>query len=156
MAPEGGTEGRRIRERKGEEIRQHLVRAGVDRRSAQAKIYGRARHSNQIISGGIHDGDSTAAISKVDAVVPGLYQISSPLTALPSKGLVTLASTLPLRASKTVPQLVIKRSPGRRASPAGPPPSHVVGRFRFLELEPGFERTADDVASQSGVLGAAS
>jgi hypothetical protein len=29
-------------------------------------------------------------------------------------------------------------------------------RFRFLELEPGFERTADDVASQSGVLGAAS
>src|SRR5260370_40418508 len=72
MAPEGGTEGRRIRERKGEEIRQHLVRAGVDRRSAQAKIYGRARHSNQIISGGIHDGDSTAAISKVDAVVPGV------------------------------------------------------------------------------------
>src|SRR5260370_18337956 len=72
MAPEGGTEGRRIRERKGEEIRQHLVRAGVDRRSAQAKIYGRARHSNQIISGGIHNGHSTAAISKEDAVVPGV------------------------------------------------------------------------------------
>lgn len=34
--------------------------------------------------------------------------------------------------------------------------SFTAFRFRFLELEPGFERTADDVASQSDVLGAAS
>jgi hypothetical protein len=36
------------------------------------------------------------------------------------------------------------------------PSSFAAFRFRFLELEPGFERTADDVASQSDVLGAAS
>jgi hypothetical protein len=41
-----------------------------------------------------------------------------------------------------------KHPPGRS--------SFTAFRFRFLELEPGFERTADDVASQPGVLGAAS